>query len=160
MRPPAARPPRGQARGRGGAAACGAGAALLRGLGRGGPRGGHLLAAAEWAWQLGGEPRPAPRRGAGGPGQCVLLLARCSCALQVVAGNKLYVAGGLARGAALDTLQVFDGDTWTWSLEQVSSSRRGWAEDHRVSEQSLHSARYGACAVAHRDYVLVVGGAR
>ena len=53
---------------------------------------------------------------------CVLLLARCSCAVQVVAGNKLYVAGGLARGAALDTLQVFDGDTWTWSLEQVSSS--------------------------------------
>ena len=123
MRPPAARPPRGQARGRCGAAEGGAGAALLRGLGRGGPRGGHLLAAAEWAWQLGGEPRPAPRRGAGGPGQCVLLLARCSCALQVVAGNKLYVAGGLARGAALDTLQVFDGDTWTWSLEQVSSSR-------------------------------------
>ena len=122
VRPPAARPPRGQARGRGGAAAGGAGAALLRGLGRGGPRGGHLLAAAGWAWQLGGEPRPAPRRGAGGPGQCVLLLARCSCAVQVVAGNKLYVAGGLARGAALDTLQVFDGDTWTWSLEQVSSS--------------------------------------
>ena len=80
--------------------------------------------------------------------------------MQVVAGNKLYVAGGLARGAALDTLQVFDGDTWTWSLEQVSSAGRGWAEDHRVSEQSLHSARYGACAVAHRDYVLVVGGAR
>ena len=52
----------------------------------------------------------------------MLLLARCSCVLQVVAGNKLYVAGGLARGAALDTLQVFDGDTWTWSLEQVSSS--------------------------------------
>ena len=53
----------------------------------------------------------------------MLLLARCSRVLQVVAGNKLYVAGGLARGAALDTLQVFDGDTWTWSLEQVSSSR-------------------------------------
>ena len=57
----------------------------------------------------------------------MLLLARCSCAVQVVAGNKLYVAGGLARGAALDTLQVFDGDTWTWSLEQVSSSRQGEA---------------------------------
>ena len=41
----------------------------------------------------------------------------------MVAGNKLYVVGGLARGTALDTLQVFDGDTWTWSLEQVSSSR-------------------------------------
>ena len=44
--------------------------------------------------------------------------------------------------------------------EQQQQAGRGWAEDHRVSMQSLHSARYGACAVAHRDYVLVVGGAR
>ena len=74
----------------------------------------------------------------------------------------MYVIGGLFSGEILDTLQIFNGQSWT-----VSEVRRHGLLYYCVpqleclSQSRLLTPRVGACALPYSaDYLVLVGGAR
>eukprot|EP00092_Neocalanus_flemingeri_P052414 GFUD01061259.1.p1 GENE.GFUD01061259.1~~GFUD01061259.1.p1 ORF type:complete len:479 (-),score=68.28 GFUD01061259.1:88-1494(-) len=60
-------------------------------------------------------------------------------AAHITVEDKLYVIGGWYKSQAVNTLQIFSNGGWSTATPMLT-------------------ARYGACAVAYKKYVVVVGG--